>query len=316
MTSQPVPSTHAAADADDAALADPWSAPTAEGPLDATVEVPGSKSLMNRYLVLAAVADGPGRLRGALASRDTLLMAQALEGLGARVERDGTDWSVTPVPGLGSGAGTATGTPTGTSPLEVECGLAGTVMRFLPSVAALTGRPVHFDGDPEARVRPMGPVLRALRALGVRVDDDDRGTLPFTVTGSPAVVGGQVDVDASGSSQFVSGLLLVGALLPQGLTVRHTGRTLPSLPHIRMTVEVLREAGVVVDDSRPDIWQVHPGPVAARDVRVEPDLSNAAPFLCAALAVGGTVRVPGWPAATTQPGAMLPELLKIGRAHV
>lgn len=294
MTSQPTAPTAP----DGTPTADPWPAPTADGPLDALVDVPGSKSLMNRYLVLAALADGPGRLRGALESRDTLLMARALEQLGARVERDGSDWSVTPLVPGGS-----------REPLDVDCGLAGTVMRFLPPVAALTGRPVRFDGDPEARVRPMGPVLRALRALGVRVDDDGRGTLPFTVTGSAGVVGGQVDVDASGSSQFVSGLLLVGALLPRGLTVRHTGRTLPSLPHIRMTVEVLREAGVVVDDTRPDIWQVHPGPVAARDVRVEPDLSNAAPFLCAALAVGGTVRVPGWPTRTTQPGAMLPDLL-------
>lgn len=277
---------------------EPWAAPTATRPLDATVEVPGSKSLMNRYLVLAALADGPGRLRGALTSRDSLLMAAALEALGASVERDGSDWAVQPLP---DGAVAA--------PAHVECGLAGTVMRFVPAVAALQHRPVHFDGDPEARVRPMGPVLAALRVLGVDVADEGRGTLPFTVTGSPKVTGGMVDVDASGSSQFVSGLLLAGARFPRGLTVRHTGRTLPSLPHIRMTVAVLREAGVVVDDSRPGIWQVPPGPVAARDVRVEPDLSNAAPFLCAALAVGGTVRVPGWPSATTQPGAMLPELL-------
>ncbi|WP_182111707.1 MULTISPECIES: 3-phosphoshikimate 1-carboxyvinyltransferase [unclassified Actinotalea] len=287
----------------DHAVDELWAAPTATGPLDALVDVPGSKSLMNRYLVLAALADGPGVLRGALASRDTLLMAAALEQLGARVQRDGTDWAVEPLE-LGAPAPAPGG-----EPVEVDCGLAGTVMRFLPPVAALTGRTVRFDGDAEARVRPMAPVLAALRALGARVDDGARGTLPFTVTGGPAVTGGMVDVDASSSSQFVSGLLLVGALLPRGLTVRHTGRTLPSLPHIRMTVEVLRAAGVVVDDSRPDIWQVQAGPVAARDVRVEPDLSNAAPFLCAALAVGGTVRVPGWPTDTTQPGAMLPELL-------
>jgi 3-phosphoshikimate 1-carboxyvinyltransferase len=183
-------------------------------------------------------------------------------------------------------------------------------MRFLPSVAALVGVPVRFDGDESARVRPMAPVLRALRDLGVRVDDDGRGTLPFTVTGPGRVAGGRVDIDASVSSQFVSGLLLTAARFEEGLTLRHTGPTLPSLPHIEMTVEVLRAAGVVVDDSRPEIWQVSPGPVAARDVRVEPDLSNAAPFLCAALVAGGTVRVPGWPTTTTQPGALLPDLLE------
>lgn len=284
------------------ALADPrvtgpWAAPRASGPLDATVEVPGSKSLTNRYLVLAALADGPGILHGALASRDTLLMAQALEQLGARTSRAGATWQVEPID-----AEAAPDLP------RIDCGLAGTVMRFLPPVAVLLGRPVHFDGDPGARVRPMAPVLTALRALGARVDDDGRGTLPFTVTGAGGV-GGNVDVDASASSQFVSGLLLVGSRLAGGLTVRHTGRTLPSLPHIQMTVQVLREAGIEVDDSRPDIWRVRPGAPAAREVRVEPDLSNAAPFLCAALVAGGTVRVPGWPSRTTQPGAMLPDLL-------
>lgn len=276
-----------------------WAAPVADRPLDAWVDVPGSKSLTNRYLVLAALADGVGRVRGALASRDTLLMADALTRLGAAVERDGTDWSVTPLPVPGPSS----------EPVRIDCGLAGTVMRFLPAVAALQARPVLLDGDPEARVRPMGPVLHALRDLGAVVEDGGRGTLPVTVTGPPRMLGGPVDVDASVSSQFVSGLLLAGARFENGLLLRHTGRTLPSLPHIQMTVEVLRDAGVSVDDSRPYIWEVLPGPIAAREVRVEPDLSNAAPFLCAALVAGGTVRVPGWPERTTQPGALLPDLL-------
>ncbi len=284
------------------APAPPWAAPEAESPLDAVVEVPGSKSLTNRYLVLAAIADGPGLIRGTLVSRDTVLMADALEALGARIERTGTDWAVEPIR-LGRRA------PLGAGPVDVECGLAGTVMRFVPPVAALLGRAVRFDGDPEARVRPMGPVLRALRDLGARVDDDARGTLPFTVTGPGALTGGLVDVDASASSQFVSGLLLAAPRFAQGMVLRHTGPTLPSLPHIVMTVAVLRAAGITVDDSRPHIWEVAPGPVAAREVRVEPDLSNAAPFLAAALVAGGTVRVPGWPEQTTQPGALLPDLL-------
>lgn len=277
-----------------------WPAPTAAHPLDATVEVPGSKSLTNRYLVLAALADGPGRLRGALRSRDTLLMAQALRDLGTGIEDDPAapgDWLVTP----GTSRGGAT----------VDCGLAGTVMRFLPAVAALADGPVRFDGDVGARVRPMGPVLAALRDLGVAVrEEGEPGHLPFTVAGSGSVRGGTVEVDASGSSQFVSGLLLTAARFDEGLTLRHTGPTLPSLPHVEMTVAVLRAAGVVVDDSVPAVWRVEPGPVAARDVRVEPDLSNAAPFLCAALVAGGTVRVPGWPARTTQPGGLLPGILE------
>lgn len=274
-----------------------WSAPAAAGPLDATVEVPGSKSLTNRYLVLAALADGPGRLRSPLRSRDSLLMVAALRQLGITVHDQGTDWLVDPGPVRGGG--------------RIDCGLAGTVMRFLPAVAALADRPVSFDGDPHARVRPMGPVLTALRDLGAEVvEEGEPGCLPFRVTGGQAVRGGAVRVDASGSSQFVSGLLLTGARFPDGLTVTHVGATLPSLPHIDMTVAALRAAGVTVDDSVPGTWRVSPGQIAARDVRVEPDLSNAAPFLCAAVVAGGTVRVPGWPRHTTQPGGLLPGILE------
>lgn len=274
-----------------------WLAPHTDAPVDATVVVPGSKSLTNRYLVLAALADGPATLRGALRSRDTSLMAQALRVLGAEVDDSGSDWRVVP-------ASLATGG-------EVDCGLAGTVMRFVPPVAALAAGPVRFDGDAGARVRPMGPVLLALRALGASVTEEgEPGFLPFTVHGAGLVRGGHVDVDASASSQFVSALLLAGARYEQGVVVRHVGRTLPSLPHIEMTVAVLRESGVEVDDSRPDIWQVSPGPVRARDVHVEPDLSNASAFLAAALVTGGEVRVPGWPRTSTQPGAQVPEIFE------
>jgi 3-phosphoshikimate 1-carboxyvinyltransferase len=296
MTSAP-----AAPDATGPAPEAPWEAPVAPGELDATVEIPGSKSLTNRLLVLAALADAPGTLRGALRSRDADLMIAALRALGADVaEGDApSTLHVTPGPVRGD--------------VDVFTGLAGTVMRFLPPVAALAGGPVRFDGDPEARVRPMLPVLAALRGLGVKVTGEgpDFPThLPFTVHGRGSLRGGAVDVDASASSQFVSGLLLAAARFDDGLALRHIGATLPSLPHIEMTVATLREVGVVVDDSRDGIWHVSPGPIAARDVRVEPDLSNAAPFLAAALAAGGTVRVPGWPASTTQPGAMVPELLE------
>ena len=278
-----------------------WDAPVADAPLDATVEVPGSKSLTNRLLVLAALADGEGTLRGALRSRDADLMIGALRSLGATItEGDhASTLHVTPGPLTGD--------------TDVDCGLAGTVMRFLPHVAALADGDVRFDGDPEARVRPMLPVLAGLRSLGVQVTGagpDLPTHLPFTVRGRGRVAGGAVDVDASGSSQFVSALLLAAPRVERPLVLRHIGATLPSLPHIAMTVATLRDVGVEVDDSRDGIWQVTPGPIAARDVRVEPDLSNAAPFLAAALVAGGTVRVPGWPEQTTQPGAMVPGLLE------
>ncbi|WP_277209841.1 3-phosphoshikimate 1-carboxyvinyltransferase [Isoptericola croceus] len=278
-----------------------WDAPVADGPLDATVEVPGSKSLTNRLLVLAALADGDGTLRGALRSRDADLMIGALRSLGATITEGESPSTLHVAPGPVTGG------------TDIDCGLAGTVMRFLPPVAALADGDVRFDGDPEARVRPMLPVLAGLHSLGVLVSGagpEFPTHLPFTVRGRGRVAGGAVDVDASGSSQFVSALLLAAPRFERPLVLRHIGATLPSLPHIAMTVATLREVGVEVDDSRDGIWQVTPGPIAARDVRVEPDLSNAAPFLAAALVAGGTVRVPGWPEHTTQPGAMVPGLLE------
>ncbi|WP_029253161.1 3-phosphoshikimate 1-carboxyvinyltransferase [Paraoerskovia marina] len=290
MTSQPVQTDHLAADTP------LWAAPSTARAVDATVEVPGSKSLTNRLLVLAALADGPGVLRGALRSRDADLMIAALRALGIEITEGDEPSTLHVRPGRLHGD------------VSIDCGLAGTVMRFVPPIAALADGAVHLDGDEGARVRPMGPVLDALRGLEVGIDDDGRGLLPFTVAGTGHVTGGSVDVDASGSSQFVSGLLLAGARFDDGLTLRHVGDTLPSRPHIDMTVETLRAAGVAVTVSD-DEWRVEPGPITARDVRVEPDLSNAAPFLAAALVVGGTVRIPGWPTSSTQPGAQLPEIL-------
>ncbi|PKW26086.1 3-phosphoshikimate 1-carboxyvinyltransferase [Phycicoccus duodecadis] len=279
-----------------------WEAPTADGPVDARVLLPGSKSLTNRYLVLAALAGDVSRLRAPLRSRDTRLMAAALRGLGVGVEDLGDgDWLVTPGP-LRGGA-------------TVDCGLAGNVMRFVPPLAGLADGVVRFDGDPHARRRPMAPVLDALRTLGVRLDEGATG-LPFTVVGEGRVRGGSVTIDASASSQFVSGLLLSGARYDQGVTVHHRGGAVPSLPHIEMTVETLRDAGVVVDDSEPHTWRVEPSEVNALDVQVEPDLSNAAQFLAAALVTGGRVHVPGWPQYTTQGGDFVREVLDMMGAEV
>ena len=274
---------------------DLWPAPLAGGPVSATVVLPGSKSLTNRALVLAALSDGPSVVRRALRSRDTELMAAALTALGARVDTGSDDWRVTPGDLRGG--------------IDIDCGLAGTVMRFVPPVAALSPGEVRFDGDPHARTRPMAEVLTGLRGLGVRIDDGDRGTLPFTVVGEGSVPGGTVVIDASASSQFISALLLAGARYERGVDVRHDGKPVPSLPHIDMTVACLREHGVEVDDSDPNRWAVAPGPIRAVDVAIEPDLSNAAPFLMLAMTAGGTVRVPHWPASTTQPGDALRDIL-------
>jgi 3-phosphoshikimate 1-carboxyvinyltransferase len=260
----------------------------------AVVALPGSKSLTNRELVLAALADGPSRIISPLRARDTLLMAEALRTLGVAVSEDGADWAVTPDK-LHGGA--------------IDAGLAGTVMRFLPPVAALAHGTSAFDGDPHARTRPMAGLIGALRGLGVVIEDGGAGTLPFRVVGSGSVEGGVVELDAAASSQFISALLLAAPRFERGADVRHIGKPVPSLPHIDMTVAVLRQRGVWVDDSQPDRWVVAPGPIRAVDVSIEPDLSNAAPFLAAALVTGGSVTVPGWPARTTQAGDALRGLL-------
>ena len=281
---------------------DGWLAPAATRPLESVLALPGSKSLTNRELVLAALADGPSTLRAPLWSRDSELMIDGLRALGTRFERMpgtggfGDDLRVIPADEL---LGSTT----------IDCGLAGTVMRFLPPVAALALGPTTFDGDEAARRRPMGGSILGLRALGVDINDDRRGALPFTVHGTGRVEGGSLELDASASSQFVSGLLLSAARFERGLDLKHTGDRLPSMPHIEMTIATLRARGVEVNTPEPGRWQVAPGPLRAIDVHLEPDLSNAAPFLVAALVAGGQVTITGWPAETTQVGARLAELL-------
>ncbi|QKW09047.1 3-phosphoshikimate 1-carboxyvinyltransferase [Streptomyces sp. NA04227] len=284
---------------------DLWPAPSASSAVDATVQVPGSKSVTNRALVLAALASEPGWLRRPLRSRDSLLMAGALRALGVGIEEgvgpdgSGEAWRVIPPEQLRGGS-------------TVDVGNAGTVMRFLPPLASLADGPVRFDGDPRSYERPLHGVIDALRALGVRIEDEGRGALPMTVLGAGAVDGGKVEIDASSSSQFVSALLLSAPRFNQGVEVRHTGEVLPSMPHIRMTVEMLRAAGVQVDTpesgGEPNVWRVTPGALLGRDLTVEPDLSNAQPFLAAALITGGRVVIPDWPAHTTQPGDALRQI--------
>lgn len=260
-----------------------WTAPVAQGPIKWTQPIPGSKSITNRAFILAALADSPSLLHNPLTSRDTDLMAQALRSLGVGVEAEGDDIRITP--GELSGG-------------FIDCGLAGTVMRFIPPVAALASGPVEIDGDEQARVRPMATMSQALRELGVEVSAD---TLPMTVTSTGVPAGGELTIDASGSSQFVSGLLLSAPRYEQGITVRHEGGTLPSMPHIDMTVAMLRQAGVEVEEGE-NWWKVHPGTIQGGTWKIEPDLSNATPFLAAALVTGGVLTVNDWPATTTQPG--------------
>jgi 3-phosphoshikimate 1-carboxyvinyltransferase len=309
-----------------------WHLPPATGPVSARVQLPASKSITNRALVLAALSEGPAVIANPLRARDTLLAAAGLRAMGTRISDSATAWHVTP------------GQPDPGSPVSVDVGNAGTVMRFLPAVAALTRAAVHFDGDARARQRPVGPILAALRQLGVRIDDGGRGAVPFTVLGGGAARGGRVTLDASSSSQLVSGLLLAAPRFGEGIEVRHCGPPIPSAPHIAMTVRMLRAAGAEVDSAtsggaagpaasgdaagpggasgpgdaagpgvRPDTWRVRPGRLDLGAVTVEPDLSNAGPFLAAALVTGGTITVPGWPRDSLQAaGAILDAFERMG----
>jgi 3-phosphoshikimate 1-carboxyvinyltransferase len=273
-----------------------WQAPSTPTPVHATVTVPGSKSQTNRALVLAALAtpQGTSTISGALRSRDTDLMIGALHALGVAI--GGADAELT-----------ISGAIAPRPSARIECGLAGTVLRFVPPVAALSAETVRFDGDEQARVRPIAPLLDALRGLGVDIDGDG---LPFSVRGAGSVAGGTVEIDASASSQFVSGLLLSGAAFTDGLTIVHTGEPVPSAPHIAMTVSMMRDAGVDVDDTKANLWRVAPGAIAARHWIIEPDLSNAVPFLAAAVVTGGSVRLTGWPRVSTQPADVILSILE------
>ena len=258
------------------------------------VTLPGSKSLTNRALVLAALSDTPTRITAPLLARDTSLMVAALRALGVQVNSNGADWIVQPTM-LHAG--------------EVDCGLAGTVMRFVPPLAALAAGDSAFDGDPAARVRPMATLLEALRQAGAAISDGGTGRLPFTVHGAGGLPGGLLELDFSASSQYVSALLLAASRFDRGADIRHVGGPLPSLPHVQMTMAAVQAAGGVVEMVSDRRWLVAPGKLDLPDQVIEPDLSNAAPFLAAALVTGGEVTVPHWPVETSQPGALLPELL-------
>jgi 3-phosphoshikimate 1-carboxyvinyltransferase len=281
-----------------------WQAPSAAGPLNHRLELPGSKSLTNRELVLAALATSPGRLIRPLRSRDSELMISGLTALGARFEWDGADLTVTPLATSGSASNSAAQSGS----IAIDCGLAGTVMRFLPPLAGLVVGEVAFDGDAAARKRPMLTTIDSLRALGLRVEASG-DSLPFTVHGTGKILGGELQIDASASSQFVSGLLLSAAKFERGLKLNHVGSELPSQPHIEMTLATLRQRGVRAEATSASSWVVEPGPIAGLDLVIEPDLSNAGPFLAAALVAGGEVTIADWPRVTDQVGREFERIL-------
>jgi 3-phosphoshikimate 1-carboxyvinyltransferase len=273
-------------------------------PVQLSVVIPGSKSVTNRALILAAQANSPSLLRRPLVSRDSQLMVAGIKSLGIGIEEKNVEingvqelhWKVTPAPLIGG--------------VKIDVGNAGTVMRFLPPLAALAQGDVAFDGDPRSYERPLGPVIKALEELGISVDHDNRYSLPLTLQGKGLIKGGKLTIDASASSQFLSAVLLVAPSFTDGLVVQHQGEKMPSMPHIEMTVEMLRQFGGDVDvDTKAQTWSVKPGQLHGCELVIEPDLSNAAPFLSIAMVCGGSVTIADWPEATTQPGDQLRSIL-------
>jgi 3-phosphoshikimate 1-carboxyvinyltransferase len=278
-----------------------WRAPAARQPIHAAIDLPASKSLSNRALLLASIADGPSTLRGLLEARDTALMTDALRALGTTIHTGQGVMRIEPAPLRG--------------PAEIECGLAGNVMRFVPAIAGLAVGHIGFDGDARARRRPLSALLTALRDLGVAVT---RGAhaLPFSIAGSGSVPGGRVELDSAASSQFISALLLAGPRYDNGVDIVHAGDAVPSQPHIDMTIAMLHDRGVSVEHPTDHRWHVAPAPIAAVDETIEPDLSNAAPFLAAAAVTAGAVTVRRWPEHTNQPGDYFPRILGCFGARV
>jgi len=279
-----------------------WNAPSSSKELNATITIPGSKSGMNRALILAALADSPSRLIRPLHSRDTELMAKALRALGIGITETNNEsgeevWEVTPAPLFG--------------PASIDVGNAGTVMRFMLPIAALAKGLINFDGDPRSHERPLGPLIKALEDLGVLIDHKNRYSLPLLINGSGLITGGEIAVDASKSSQFLSALLLAGSRMRDGLTLRNSSTSLPSQPHIDMTLAMLRDFGAKVEVSSKNnsqTWSVNAGNLKGRELVIEPDLSNAAPFMAAPMICGGSVIIRDWPKVTTQPGDRLREI--------
>ena len=281
-----------------------WRAPfRGKRPVNLTVEIPGSKSVTNRALILASLAQTPTTLHKPLVSRDSELMVAGLRGLGVRIDESNAPdghliWQITPQPLRG--------------PVSIDVGNAGTVMRFLPPVAALAQGLIHFDGDPRSHERPLGPVIAALENLGVTIEHGGKYRLPITINGAgngsqSAIRGGVVEIDASSSSQFLSALMLIGPATRDGLTLRHVGTSLPSMPHIEMTLHMLRYFGATISEPLDGSfeWKISAGGLVGRELTIEPDLSNAAPFLSLAMACGGSVTIKDWPRETTQPGDQL-----------
>ena len=280
-----------------------WHAPTINGAINSTLEIPGSKSATNRAFVLAALGNKNSVITNPLFARDTNLMLEALEKLGCNVVKKLNSVEISPM-------------KKDHSEISIDVGLAGTVMRFVPPLAALSSGTSHFDGDERARNRPMKTLIESLKKLNVKVIDNHHGKLPFSINSDGQITGGEIEIDASESSQFISALMLVGAKFKNGLTIKHVGQNLPSLPHIEMTIEMLKEVGVKTNQINATTWRIENQNINSKNWLIEPDLSNAGAFLAAAMVTKGEIKINDWPLQTTQAGNSWIEILSMMGANI
>ena len=277
-----------------------------EVPPDASVRIPGSKSITNRALVCAALASGESTLNGALFADDTEAMAAAVTSLGAEV--DGVPGKAT-MRIRGTGGAVATGAGT-----VIDARMSGTTGRFLAPVAALSEHPVTIDGHPQLRTRPFGDLAEALRHLGVRVESSVGGDgLPMRIQGP--IRSSDTIVAADRSSQFLSGLMLAGPLVPGGLRVRIDGPTV-SRSYVEMTAAVMRSFGAVVEVGSDEVHVAAGGYRPVEGFTVEPDASSASYFWAAGAITGGTVSIEGLGADSIQGDARFAALLQAMGASV
>jgi len=269
------------------------------GPLDARVRVPGSKSITNRVAVCALLAQGRSRLSGALESDDTRVMRAGIAALGAGVKVRGDEWSI-------DGTGGALTTPA--APLDV--GNSGTTARFLTAVATLAPDPTVIDGNARMRERPISDLVHTLNTLGARIEILGKNGCPPVRTHGGGLEGGNAEIDARRSSQFVSAVLLAAPYARRDIRLTFKAETLVSRPYIELTLEVMRAFGAEAGWQNDNNLYVRAGlPYRGRDYTVEPDASAAAyPFAAAAIA-GGRVRVEGFPPASIQADLALLDVL-------
>jgi 3-phosphoshikimate 1-carboxyvinyltransferase len=260
-----------------------------ERPPDATIRVPGSKSVTNRALIIAALADGNSRIVNPLFSDDSFWLMDALVRLGIDVHADGERGEVY-VRGQ-SGEIYASG-------VDLFVGNAGTVARFLPPFLALGRGPFTVDGVPRMRERPVADLVDGMRQLGAEVEyAGEDGRFPLMIKGG-GIPGGKARVSASKSSQFISGLLMAAPYAQAPVTLHPVGRK--EWPYVGITVALMRAFGVEVDEAANGRFTVAPALYSSREYEVEPDASGASYFMAAAAVTGGRVRIPGLGASSPQ----------------